>query len=368
MKVLDKYVAKNFLIGYAVAFCVLIGLRIVIDLFVNLDEFTENADMGTLQVIRSIASFYGAHSLLYFRDFAGMIMMVAAAFSVGKMVRQHELVAVMASGVSLKRVMAPIIVLSLILTVAVVIDQEVLIPSLVNELVRDRDDMPDQDIYHLRFLRDDKNNLLFSRKFKIQDETFYRVTIITRQPAEDGKAWKCTGRIDAPKMTYNHQKKQWDLTNGRFTKFTPNPRGQRVIQMDSYKNDLKPEDVIIRNTAEYKNLLSWSQLQELAEKKGSVKDVVELSALMHFHVTEPAMSFVILMVGLPILICRDPKGMKSAIILSFGLTTACFLTAFVCKMFATENVFNIIMPQLWAWLPIFIFFPVAFLEVDSMKT
>ena len=40
MKILDKYIAKNFLIGYVIAFCVLIGLRVIIDLFVNLDEFT----------------------------------------------------------------------------------------------------------------------------------------------------------------------------------------------------------------------------------------------------------------------------------------------------------------------------------------
>jgi hypothetical protein len=115
MKILDKYVAKNFLIGYAIAFCVLIGLRIIIDLFVNLDEFTEHADLGALAVVGNILSFYTLHSLLYFRDFAGMITVVAAAFSLGKMIHLNELVAVMASGVSLKRVIVPIILLAFLL-------------------------------------------------------------------------------------------------------------------------------------------------------------------------------------------------------------------------------------------------------------
>ena len=44
MKILDRYIAKNFLIGYVIAFCVLIGLRVIIELFVNLDEFAENAE------------------------------------------------------------------------------------------------------------------------------------------------------------------------------------------------------------------------------------------------------------------------------------------------------------------------------------
>ena len=55
--------------------------------------------------------------------------------------------------------------------------------------------------------------------------------------------------------------------------------------------------------------------------------------------------------------------------LSFGLTAACFVTTFVCKLLATEVVFaNRVMPELWAWLPIFIFLPVAFIELDAMRT
>ena len=104
MKLLDKYIAKNFLVGYGIAFSVLIGLRILIDLFVNIDEFTEHAGIGFFEVIGNILSFYVIHSFLYFRDFSGMITVVAAAFSLGKLVRSGELIAVMASGVSLKRI------------------------------------------------------------------------------------------------------------------------------------------------------------------------------------------------------------------------------------------------------------------------
>ena len=100
MKILDKYVVKNFLTGYAIAFAVLIGLRIIIDLFVNVDEFTERADLGTAAVVRNMLIYYGLNSTLYFRDFAGMITVVAAAFSFGRMVHSNELVAVMSSGLS----------------------------------------------------------------------------------------------------------------------------------------------------------------------------------------------------------------------------------------------------------------------------
>ena len=57
MKILDRYVAKNFLAGYAIAFAVLIGLRVMIDLFVNLDEFAEHTDLGTWAVARNVVMY-----------------------------------------------------------------------------------------------------------------------------------------------------------------------------------------------------------------------------------------------------------------------------------------------------------------------
>ena len=50
------------------------------------------------------------------------------------------------------------------------------------------------------------------------------------------------------------------------------------------------------------------------------------------------------------------------------MTALCFVTTFLCKLLATEYVFNRVMPELWAWLPVFIFLPIAFVELDSMKT
>jgi hypothetical protein len=74
------------------------------------------------------------------------------------------------------------------------------------------------------------------------------------------------------------------------------------------------------------------------------------------------------MISLPILVCRDPKSMKSAVMISFGTTAACFISTFICKILATEVVFDRVMPELWAWLPVFVFLPIAFIEFDSMKT
>ncbi len=361
MKILDKYVAKNFMIGYCIAFCVLIGLRIIIDLFVNLDEFAEHSDLGSLAVIKNILSYYGMHSTLYFRDFAGMITVVAAAFSLGKMVRSNELVAVMASGVSLKRVIAPILLLALLLTALVVVNQELLIPPLSDKLVRGQDAIPGQESYDVWFIMDGNDSLICSKRFDVKTSTLHYPTIIRRRKKANALTWEVIGRTSATKAVYNYNTKEWDLINGRFTEIDPR---KAVQSTDSYASDITPKDIPVRRKSRHLTLLSSRQLAVLAAQRTKIKDLAQLYSQKHFRITDPIINLAMLMVCLPILVCRDPKSMKSSIMISFAVTTACFITTFVCKMLATEAVFDRVIPELWAWLPVVIFLPIAFLELD----
>jgi lipopolysaccharide export LptBFGC system permease protein LptF len=104
MKILDKYVAKNFLYGYCITLFVMLGMFLTIDLFMNLDEFAElvgkeNSVTGeelTLQdVVMNVVRFYSVRCSLWYKDMAGMIIVIAAVFSLARMTRNNELVAVM---------------------------------------------------------------------------------------------------------------------------------------------------------------------------------------------------------------------------------------------------------------------------------
>ena len=216
MKILDRYIAKSFLIGYAISFCVLIGLRVIIDLFVSLDEFVEQADLGAWSVVKNIITYYGLNTTLYFRDIAGVIIVVAAAFSLGKMVRSNELVAMIASGVSAKRIVTPILLLAIFFTGLAVADQELLIPSLSDRLARKVDDMAAQRAYAIWFMMDGNGSLICSMRYDADTQSFYRPTIILRRLTERPGVWEVTGRIAAEQATYNPQTEEWDLVNGLY--------------------------------------------------------------------------------------------------------------------------------------------------------
>ncbi|NIA17182.1 MAG: LptF/LptG family permease [Planctomycetes bacterium] len=368
MKILDKYVAKNFMIGYLIAFAVLIGLRMMIDMFVNLDEFTEQSQLGFWGVSKNILSYYSIQSTIYFRDFAGMLTVVAASFSLGKMTRNNELVAVMTSGVSLKRVIAPIVFLALLLTSILIIDQEFFIPQLADRIVRSRDEVAEEVTYDMWFISDEKGSLFCSPQFRVKQEIMEKPVIITRIRKPESVNWKITGIIQADSARYNADNEQWDLTNGSFQSAlrTSGSRLGQPAQVLSYPSSLKPRDIPVRRKSANMDLLSSYDLMRLARQ--SPKDLPRLYAQKNFRITDPIINLIMLMVCLPILVCRDPKAMKSAIMISFATTALCYITAFVCKMMASEVFFGRIVPQLWAWIPIFIFLPIAFIELDSMKT
>ncbi len=362
-RILDRYVAKNFLTGYGIAFCVLIGMRIITDMFVNLDEFSEHSDLGTLTVIKNIFVFYILNSSLYFRDFAGMITVVAASFSFGRMVRSNELVAIMASGISLKRIIGPIVFLSLLFTGVLVIDQEVIIPRLADKLVRTHDAIPGQETYGVLFLSDEKGSLICSQRFYTETSRLFKPTILLRKKIKPG-IWEVTGMIDADEAKDADKIGRWVLTNGRlWEKYST--KGDQPI--DVYTSNITAKNISVRSKSEYKTMLSLQQLIALAAQ-GTEKDLAQLSSQKHFRITDPLINLVMLMISLPILVCRDPKSMKSAVMFGFAVTGACFITTFVCKILAAEVIFDKVMPELWAWLPVFIFTPIAFIELDSMKT
>jgi lipopolysaccharide export LptBFGC system permease protein LptF len=282
----------------------------------------------------------------------------------------------MASGVSLKRVIGPIVFLALLLTGVLVIDQELIIPPLADKLVRSHDDIPGQESYDVKFISDGNGSLICSQRFDVETSTLYNPTILLRRPTSRAGVWELTGRIDADKAVDTNETGQWDLhsrdpNTGEWLSYglLYESSFRRIYQpIPSYTSDITAKDIPIRRKSEHKTLLSLRQLTTLAAQGTTIRDQAQLDSQKHFRITDPLINLVMLMVSLPILVCRDPKSMKSAVMISFAVTGACFITTFVCKILATEVVFDQVMPALWAWLPVFIFLPVAFIELDSMRT
>jgi lipopolysaccharide export system permease LptF/LptG-like protein len=179
MKTLDRYVLRGFLFSLLMWLVVMLTLRIMTDLFVNMDEFTERAE-GFGEIVADIADYYAYQSLVYIAELGGVVVMAAAAFTVARMNHTNELTAMMASGVSLRRVLWPMILCSVVVSGLMAMNREVLIPRVASKLVRDRDDVPGTSEISVRFLTDGSQSVWYAPFYYPAERQMLRPTMILR--------------------------------------------------------------------------------------------------------------------------------------------------------------------------------------------
>jgi hypothetical protein len=166
MTTLDRYILRGLVANYLIAITVMISLYVVLDLFFNMDEFTETEG----EVLRNMASFYGTRIYLYFAQLSGVITLFACLITLARMRRQNELTAVLASGVSLYRLAAPVVAFALLTSILWYVDSEVIIPRIAHKLARRHDDAQGERTFRVRFLRAANDDLLSADQYRPKDQ------------------------------------------------------------------------------------------------------------------------------------------------------------------------------------------------------
>jgi lipopolysaccharide export LptBFGC system permease protein LptF len=182
--------------------------------------------------------------------------------------------------------------------------------------------------------------------------------VILRQKDPSGQRWTVVGQIQADRAVYDLQQKGWRLENGRQMNVLPEEQEATALTsvepVSFLASSLTPEDIGLRRQEGYKSLLSLGQIEQLLHYPGTRKtDLAELILQKHSRIVDPIMNLIVLMAALPVLIRRDPREIKSAILVSFV---------------TTENIGGFVWPEMWVWAPVFLFLPIALLQIDAMKS
>jgi lipopolysaccharide export system permease protein len=373
LKLLDRYVAREFLVSYLIAVTVVLSLRVVLDLFVQFDEFVETksgqAPPNVLQVIGYIAGYYWPKLFEYFRDFSGMMILLAAVFSLVRMSRQNELTALLASGVSLKRVIAPIVVLGIFLNVLMVLDQEFILPRLSDKLVRRHDEGERLRSRSVWLLPDKEQSLFCSESFDPQDQSLSQMFVILRHEGLP------IGQITAEKAFWNESQQRWELVRGEFYSYDGTMEHPSLAGMVTgegfgratvsyYPSALSADYLWLQRNSNFKSLLSSTQLNHLVRLGLKAAEQREAVSERHFRFTDPLINMAMLLLGLSALVSREQRKTKVALTLSLVGPGTCFIVTFACKLLGG----NTLDPMIAAWLPLLIFMPLAILALEEIKT
>ena len=186
MKTLDRYIVRNFLVSTALWFAVMMSLRIVVDLFVNIDEFAEKYEAFS-ETAGNIFTYYSANSLVYFARLGGVIIVTGAITTLYVMSRSNELVAMLAAGMSLHRVVWPIILCAMLLGGLIILDQETAIPALAPYLGKERDDVRGAEAFGVDFAMDTTGAAWLAALFTPANETMDWPLITIRRELTPGQ-------------------------------------------------------------------------------------------------------------------------------------------------------------------------------------
>lgn len=385
MKLLDRYVLVTFLKNYLIAFMVLIGLYIVLDMVFAFDEFAEIKDRvgpgdvgGSLAVVKQIASYYGYQSFHIFVFLSGIIPVVAAAFTIIRLSRFNEMTATLAAGMPLLRFATPIIITGLLVNVLLIVDQEVILPRIIPQLQRSHDQIDVTDAgFVIHSLRDSDGRLLMSARFvpagNISPATMMYVSII-----EYDDQHRPMSLTAADKATWDDADHEWKLTNGTTIRgLLPDERRTSPQPAIAYRSNITPEEVALYRSNDYVDLISTERINELLERRQHSDQkfaygVTDLLRVKHTRFTQPLLNLVLLLLAMAALLSRDSSRLK---VRAFQCVTVVAIvmafTFFFQQLAGTPPAGTQWLntwPALMAWMPLIIFGPVAVWMLDRVKT
>lgn len=369
MTILDRYILRGLVVNFAIALFTMISLYLVLDLLVNVDEFTEHGLPWTA-VLRNMAEFYGPNVFLYYQQLAGVITLFACMATIGKLRRDREMTAILASGVSLFRVAAPVLGFGVATSALLVVDTELVIPSLAHRLARDHDEAGAQRGYEVLFLRDGTERLVSAGNFDPSRERLEKLLILRR--AADGtivESLEADGAQWQPGVVQKGRiKGHWRLERARQISRIIDPSddlgpNERRIETypEFYESELSPQDIMMRQSESWVKFLSLAQLRALQEEETA--DVPEIVRTRHGRIVRPIVSLIMLLLGLPFFLDRSPTNLLSDATKCMVVTGVCYVSAFVSESVRPES-----LSALPFWIPIFLFGILATVMIDRIRT
>lgn len=381
MLILDRYIIWRFLANFAILFAMLFVFAITIDLILQLDEFVnavrriagdDSGMMGTtLQFLQLVGDFYGPRVFQFYAYLMGMVCIGAMAFTLAQMNKNRELVAVMASGMSLHRLAMPFLLVATLLNGVQLLNQELILPQLAPKLIRKHNDVGRQSInaFAVNFTRDSAGTLFHAARFDPADKSLSRVTLHERNA--QGQTIR---RIEADEAHWDAARGGWRLVNGRAIEPQRLPEdgvGTGTVAsatligtpVDFYPTTLTPEVLTMRQYRQYVSMLGLRQIEQMLRTPG-MTDVPELARHKFSRFASILINLMVLYIALPFFLLREPANLVRQSLLCAAVVIPILLGSLIGMTMDIGG----IGPAVGVFLPPIVLVPVVLARFTSIRT
>ena len=317
MKLLDRYIVKDFIFTLIFSLLALYVIFIVVTLMENLDEFLDNSVKAEI-----IIEYY----LSYFPEIIKLLtpvsLLLASLFSVGKLSQQNEVTAMKSGGMSLYRLMMPLLIFSIFLSIGQFYFNGNIVPKSnerKKEIEREylKKNRVSNSIYDLYFRDSPTKNL--SMQFYSSSGMFGRRVMLNEFESKESS--NITATTEASNIVWNDSATVWVLKNGITRKY----RDGKVIDVERFdstivKLNINHEQLIkLKKDYDEMTFVELKEYIELLQLGG--KDVSLQLINYHSELAFPFANIIIILFGVPFASIKRKGGMAvqiaAALVVSF---------------------------------------------------
>ncbi len=342
MTLLDRYILRKFLAILFYANFAFIAIFVVVDLVEHLDKILINH--GTFH---DVFLYY-----LYYLPYIVVLtlpvnMLLSSLFTMGTMAQANEIIACQSAGISLYRLLAPLLVLALFISGASGVAGETIVPTANRirlDIWRYKIKKETRRIHGPRTelaLQDGNNRQVYIQLYNSEKKIANRVSILWIQNNRVTRRW------DARVMEWDEGRGQWLLRGVTIREFLP--EGERVQQRDSLwytVSHIVHEDLVDLEIKPEE--MNYMELKRFVDKMLALgADARRWLVDLYFKISYPLASFIIVLFGAPLASQKRRSGP------AFGFALALLISFIYFTFLRTGQVLGHkgdLEPWLAAWI------------------
>jgi lipopolysaccharide export system permease protein len=365
VKIIDRYLLRQFFKAYIICFLSLTGIIIVFDAFTHLEDFLNSAEkaggLGRLMI-----PYYAYRSILFFDRTSALLTLLSAMFTVAWIQRYNELTALQAAGISRVRVVKPIIVASILLSVFAGFVREVAIPKVAGELSRAPNDLMGDVAQDLKPRYDNETDVFIRG----------RSTYSNQKRIGKPNFWLPDGRQLMAENAY-YQRPEGGRPGGYLLKGIQEPKNfdqqpslvvrdkTVVISRRDAKDWLAPGECFVASNLSFDQLVGGQAFREFSSTVQLIKALrnrsldygADVRVSIHSRIVQPLLDVTLLFLGLPLVLARESRNVFLAMGKCLVVVSLFLLVVIGCRYMGSQSIVH--SAALAAWLPLMLFVPAA---------
>ncbi len=371
MKLIDRMLLWGFFKAWIVCFVSLVSLYLVIDLFGKFDDFLDAAENNVDGLLEVMGVFYLYQVVLIFDRLCGVIVLLASMFTIAWMQRHNELLPLLSAGVPIRRVLWPVFLGALVMLGINTANRELLMPQFADRLQNPASDPNGERVKLVNGAYEPNGILVSGQKAYRHGQLVLDFTCTVPE-----KLAGALQHISAKEARYIPPGPDKYSGGWLMTETTPpdlphklkTAGNEPVLEvLDPGKFFLRTErvdfDLLIRTRNWYQYASTYTIFREMQKAESS--RLAAMAVQVHIRLTLPLLTLLMVLMGVSNILRDQSRN----IFLNAGicLVLAALFHA-VCYLAKHLGENEYVSPPLAAWLPVFLFGPLALTMFDSIHT